>query len=40
MFRLWRNVHLSLGVAFFFVAALFAASSVVIIYRPWFPSGL
>lgn len=39
MFRLWRNVHLSLGVAFFFVAALFAASSVVIIYRPWFPGG-
>ncbi len=39
MFRLMRNVHLALGVAFFFVALLFALSSVVIIYRPWFPSG-
>ncbi|MCW5962956.1 MAG: hypothetical protein KIT83_02870 [Bryobacterales bacterium] len=39
MFQLWRNVHLAAGVAFFFVALLFAVSSVVIIYRPWFPSG-
>ncbi len=39
MFRLMRNVHLALGVAFFFVALLFAASSIVIIYRPWFPGG-
>ncbi|MDZ7639247.1 MAG: hypothetical protein U5J83_13515 [Bryobacterales bacterium] len=39
MFRLMRNVHLALGVAFFFVALLFAASSIVIIYRPWFSSG-
>lgn len=39
MFRLMRNVHLALGVAFFLVALLFAVSSVVIIYRPWFPSG-
>jgi hypothetical protein len=34
-----RNTHLALGVAFFFVAMLFALSSVVIIYRPWFPGG-
>lgn len=39
MFRLMRNTHLALGVAFFFVAMLFALSSVVIIYRPWFPGG-
>jgi hypothetical protein len=39
MFRLLRNVHLALGVAFFFVALLFAVSSIVIIYRPWFPGG-
>lgn len=39
MFRLMRNVHLALGVAFFFVALLFAASSIVLIYRPWFPGG-
>jgi hypothetical protein len=35
MFRLMRNVHLILGVAFFFYAMLFALSSLVIIYRPW-----
>ena len=39
MFRLMRNVHLALGVAFFLVALLFAVSSLVFIYRPWFPSG-
>jgi hypothetical protein len=39
MFRLMRNTHLALGVAFFFVAMLFALSSVVIIYRPFFPGG-
>ncbi|MCL4784985.1 MAG: hypothetical protein KJZ70_18305 [Bryobacterales bacterium] len=38
MFRLMRNVHLALGVGFFFVALLFAFSSIVLIYRPWFPS--
>jgi hypothetical protein len=35
MFRLMRNVHLILGLLFFFYALLFAASSLVIIYRPW-----
>jgi hypothetical protein len=35
MFRLMRNVHLILGLLFFFYAMLFAASSLVIIYRPW-----
>ena len=39
MFRLMRNTHLALGLAFFMVAVLFAFSSVVIIYRPWFPGG-
>ena len=34
MFRLMRNVHLILGLLFFFYAMLFAASSLVIIYRP------
>ena len=37
MFRLMRNTHLALGLAFFLMAVLFALSSVVIIYRPWFP---
>ena len=35
MFRLMRNVHLILGLVFFFYAMLFALSSLVIIYRPW-----
>jgi hypothetical protein len=35
MFRLMRNVHLILGLLFFSYAMLFAASSLVIIYRPW-----
>jgi hypothetical protein len=35
MFRLMRNVHLILGLLFFFYAMLFAGSSLVIIYRPW-----
>jgi len=35
MFRLMRNVHLILGLVFFFYALLFALSSLVIIYRPW-----
>ena len=35
MFRVMRNVHLILGLLFFFYAMLFAASSLVIIYRPW-----
>jgi hypothetical protein len=35
MFRLMRNVHLILGLLFFFFAALFATSSLAIIYRPW-----
>ena len=35
MFRVMRNVHLILGLLFFFYALLFAASSLVIMYRPW-----
>src|SRR5262245_20868723 len=35
MFQLMRNVHLILGLLFFSYATLFAASSLVIIYRPW-----
>ena len=35
MFRLMRNVHLILGLLFFSYAMLFAASSLVIIYRSW-----
>lgn len=35
MFRLMRNIHLILGLLFFFYAMLFAASSLIIIYRPW-----
>ena len=38
MFRLMRNVHLILGLLFFFYAMLFAASSLVIVYRPWLKS--
>jgi len=34
MFRLMRNVHLILGLVFFFYAMLFALSSLTIIYRP------
>jgi hypothetical protein len=34
MFRLMRNVHLILGLLFFFYAMLFALSSLTIIYRP------
>ncbi len=37
MFRLMRNTHLALGLAFFLMAVLFAFSSVIFIYRPWFP---
>ena len=35
MFRLMRNVHLIVGLVFFFYGMLFALSSLVIIYRPW-----
>jgi hypothetical protein len=35
MFRVMRNIHLILGLLFFSYAILFAASSLVIIYRPW-----
>ena len=35
MFRLMRNVHLILGLVFFFYAIVFAVSSLTIIYRPW-----
>lgn len=37
MFRLMRNIHLILGLVFFFFAFIFAVSSLVIIYRPWLP---
>lgn len=37
MFRLTRNIHLILGLVFFFFAFIFAVSSLVIIYRPWLP---
>ena len=36
MFLWMRNTHLILGLAYFF-AAIFAVSSLVIIYRPWLP---
>jgi hypothetical protein len=35
MLRLMRNIHLGLGLMFVLVALVFAASSLVIIYRPW-----
>ena len=35
MFRLMRNIHLILGLVFFFYALIFAVSSLAIIYRPW-----
>jgi len=38
MFRLMRDTHLTLGLAFFFMSAIFAISSLVIIYRPWLPN--
>lgn len=38
MFRLMRNIHLGLGLIFFLIAVVFALSSMVIIYRPWFPT--
>jgi hypothetical protein len=37
MFRLMRNIHLILGLVFIVYALVFAASSLVIIYRPWLP---
>ncbi|MGH9341021.1 MAG: hypothetical protein ACRD1R_15835 [Acidobacteriota bacterium] len=37
MFRLFRNLHLALGLTFFLMALLFALSSLVIIYRPFLP---
>jgi hypothetical protein len=36
MFRLMRNIHLGLGLVFVLMALVFAVSSMVIIYRPWF----
>lgn len=32
-----RNTHLALGLAFFLMVVVFALSSLVFIYRPWFP---
>lgn len=40
MFRWMRNIHLALGVSFFFVALLFALSSTVLMYRSWFPKSV
>ncbi|MCC7342408.1 MAG: hypothetical protein IT170_15105 [Bryobacterales bacterium] len=40
MFRWMRNIHLALGVGFFFVALLFALSSTVLMYRSWFPKSV
>lgn len=37
MYRLMRNTHLALGLACLVMAAVFAVSSLVIIYRPWLP---
>ncbi len=37
MFQFIRNVHLALGLLFMVMALIFALSSLVIIYRPWFP---
>lgn len=39
MFRLMRNLHLIFGLVFFVFALVFAVSSLVIIYRPWLPTG-
>lgn len=39
MFQLMRNTHLALGLLFVLMAAIFAVSSLTIIYRPWLPSG-
>lgn len=39
MFRLMRNLHLIFGLLFFVFALVFAVSSLVIIYRPWLPTG-
>ena len=36
MFRLMRNIHLGLGLIFVLMAMIFAISSLVFIYRPWF----
>jgi len=38
LFRLMRNTHLTLALVVFFMAAIFAVSSVVIIYRPMLPA--
>ena len=37
MFRLMRNIHLWLGLAFVVMAMIFALSSLFVIYRPWLP---
>jgi len=37
LFRWMRNTHLVLALAVFFMALIFAVSSVVIIYRPFLP---
>ena len=37
MFRLMRNIHLWLGLAFVAMAMMFALSSLFVIYRPFLP---
>lgn len=37
MYRLMRNTHLAIGLAFLLMALLFALSSLVFIYRPFLP---
>ena len=40
MFQFIRNVHLALGLICVVMALIFALSSLVIIYRPWFPESV
>ena len=40
MFQFIRNVHLALGLVCVVMAFIFALSSLVIIYRPWFPESV
>jgi len=40
MYRLMRNIHLGLGLGSFMMAAVFAVSSLVIIYKPLLPDAL
>lgn len=40
MYRLMRNVHLGLGLGAFMMAAIFAVSSVLIVYKPLLPESM